>query len=146
MVLIPSRVVVESPSLSCSEEDDHSSHDNFESNSSPLRELCVPFLQNRPSSASSDSTIDSLTTSLKKLHIDTETPNSTKTTWDDNLKNQGRRRLTRPAITPNTFEVLETVLEDEPQRAPTSDPTTVSHNNQYHFKLPLSGMFSYNIY
>ncbi|KAI0378244.1 hypothetical protein F5Y04DRAFT_284000 [Hypomontagnella monticulosa] len=138
MAQVPSRVF-ESPSFSGSEDDDdRSSHDNFELNGSALRELCVPHLQNRPSSASSDSTIDSLTTSLKKLQIDTEAP-SNNTTWDNNLKNQGRRRLTRPAITANTFEVLETVLEDEPQRASTSDPTATPSKNQYQFELPASG-------
>ncbi|KAI1210398.1 uncharacterized protein F4807DRAFT_64569 [Annulohypoxylon truncatum] len=135
MTVVPSKVVLDIASDTSSNEDDHFSYDSLElNNSSILGELSVSQLQNRPSSTDSSSTIDSLTTDLKKLHIDTEKcRNGFK--WKDTSKNQGRRRLTRPAIAANTFEVLATVPEDEPQRASTSATKSVSGKTQ-HLELP----------
>ncbi|KAI1460830.1 hypothetical protein F4805DRAFT_345924 [Annulohypoxylon moriforme] len=137
MTVPPSKVVLDIPSDTSSNEDDHFSYDSLELNhSSVLGELSVSQLQNRPSSTDSNSTIDSLTTDLKRLHIDTEKcRNGFK--WKDSTKNQGRRRLTRPAITANTFEVLATVPEDGSQRASTSATKSVSGKIQ-HFELPAS--------
>ncbi|KAI0882471.1 uncharacterized protein GGS22DRAFT_44855 [Annulohypoxylon maeteangense] len=137
MTVIPSKVVLDISSDTSSNEDDHFSYDSLELNdSSILGELSVSQLQNRPSSTDSNSTIDSLTTDLQKLHINTEKcKNGLK--CKDSLKNQGRRRLTRPAIAPNTFEVLATVPEDEPHRASTSATKSVSGKTQ-HLELPAS--------
>ncbi|KAI1135247.1 hypothetical protein F5Y05DRAFT_394929 [Hypoxylon sp. FL0543] len=139
MTVNPSRVPLDISSDTSSSEDDHFSRDNLELNESVLRDLSVPQLQNRPSSASSNSTVESLATGLGKLHIDTDICGSG-FNWNDSSKNQGRRRLTRPAITANTFEVLETVLEDEPHRAPASAPalTSISNETRHYFELPAS--------
>ncbi|OTA96743.1 hypothetical protein M434DRAFT_392684 [Hypoxylon sp. CO27-5] len=140
MTVIPSRVPLDVLSDTSSNEDDHFSRDSLELNDSILRDLSVAQLQNRRSSAGSDSTIESLATGLEKLHIDTD-PCSSGFNWNDSSKNQGRRRLTRPAITANTFEVLETVLEDEPQRPSTS--ASIANETLHHFELPaLADKFS----
>ncbi|XDG03311.1 hypothetical protein ABKA04_002926 [Annulohypoxylon sp. FPYF3050] len=137
MTVVPSRVVLDIPSDTSSNEDDHFSYDSLELNSpSVLGELSVSQLQNRPSSTDSISSIDSLTTELNKLRIDTERA-QTGIKWRDTTKNQGRRRLARPAITANTFEVLATVPEDEPQRASASATKSVSGKTQ-HLELPAS--------
>ncbi|OTB16098.1 hypothetical protein K445DRAFT_21734 [Daldinia sp. EC12] len=136
MAVVPSRVEI--PSDTSSNEGDHSSHDSFKSNSSALRELPVSQLQNR-SSVCSNPAIESLTSCLKKLQIDTETCN-TGPNWCDNPKNQGRRRLTRPALAANTFDVLETVPEDESQHTSASDSTNISNKTQYRFELPASAI------
>ncbi|KAI0843402.1 hypothetical protein F5Y06DRAFT_254856 [Hypoxylon sp. FL0890] len=143
MTVNPSRVPLDISSDTSSNEDDHFSRDNLELNDSVLRDLSVSQLQNRPLSASSNSTVESLATGLRKLHIDTDICGSG-FNWNDSSKNQGRRRLTRPAITANTFEVLETVLEDEPQRAsasapaPTSTSASFPSGTRQHFELPAS--------
>ena len=138
MAIVPSKVVLDIPSDTSSNEDDHFSFDSLELNdSSVLGELSVSQLQNRPSSTDSSSTIDSLTTDLRRLHIDTEKcKNGFK--WKDSSKNQGRRRLTRPAITASTFEILASVPEGEPQRASASATKCVSGKTQ-HLELPASG-------
>ncbi|KAF3070452.1 hypothetical protein GL218_00157 [Daldinia childiae] len=131
MAVIPSRVEILSDTSS--NEDDPSSHDSFKSDNSILCDLSAFQLQNR-SSACSNPAVESLTTCLKKLQIDTETCNT------DNPKNQSRRRLTRPAIAANTFEVLETVPEDESLRSCTSASTNISNETQYRFELPASAI------
>lgn len=136
MTVVPSRVPLDVLSDTSSNEDDHFSRDSLELNDSVLRDLSVSQLQNRSSSAGSDSTVESLATGLGKLHIDTDTHNS-ELNWNDSSKNQGRRRLTRPTITASTFEVLETVLEDEPQRAYTST-SSIANETLHHFELPAS--------
>lgn len=145
MTVVPSRVVLDIPSDTSSNEDDHFSYDSLElNNPSVLGELSVSQLQNRPSSTDSISSIDSLTTELNKLRIDTERV-QTGFKWRDTTKNQGRRRLARPAITANTFEVLATVPENEPQRASASATKSVSGKTQ-HLELPASGMSFNSIY
>ncbi|KAI2465703.1 hypothetical protein F4781DRAFT_14935 [Annulohypoxylon bovei var. microspora] len=131
MTVVPSGVVLDIPSDTSSNEEDRFSYDSLELNdSSVLGELSISQLQNRPSSTGSNSTIDSLTTDLRKLHIDTDNcKNGFK--WKDSSKNQGRRRLSRPVITANTFEVLATVPEDEPQRASASATKSVSDKTQH---------------
>ncbi|KAL7623827.1 hypothetical protein AAE478_005383 [Parahypoxylon ruwenzoriense] len=141
MAPIPqSRASFEILSDTSSGEDDHSSHESPQLNDSYLHDLPISFLQNHQSSASSTPTIDSLTTEFKELHIETETqePNQINRgpNWNTKLKNQGRRRLTRPAIAANTFEVLETVAEDESQHASESPATSVSNEAQHYLKLP----------
>lgn len=142
MAVIPSRVEILSDTSS--NEDDPSSHDSFKSDNSTLCDLSVSQLQNR-SSACSNPAVESLTTCLKKLQIDTETCN-TGANWSDNPKNQSRRRLTRPAIAANTFEVLETVPEDESMRSCTSASTSISNETRYRFELPASGTYFRSMY
>ncbi|KAI1388785.1 uncharacterized protein F4822DRAFT_257731 [Hypoxylon trugodes] len=140
MAAIPSRrLPFEIPcDSSNSGDDDHSSHNSLELNDTSLGELSVLQVQNRqssPLSAASNETIDSLTTSLRDLRIDAESRNN----WNDNPKNQGRRRLTRPAISANTFEVLETVPEYDPKRPSSSVATTIDSNEtQRHLDLPIT--------
>ncbi|KAI1471609.1 uncharacterized protein F4812DRAFT_185427 [Daldinia caldariorum] len=139
MAVVPSRVEI--PSIlsdTSSSESDHSSHDSFKSNGSALRDISISQLQNR-SNVCSNLAIDSLTSCLKKLQIDTETCN-TSLNWCDNPKNQGRRRLTRPAIAANTFDVLETVPEDESPLTCTSSSPNISNKTQYCFRLPASAI------
>ncbi|KAI0096478.1 hypothetical protein F4814DRAFT_129942 [Daldinia grandis] len=136
MAVIPSRVEILSDTSS--NEDDPSSHDSFKSDNSVLCDLSVSQLQNR-SSACSNPAVESLTTCLKKLQIDTETCH-TGANWSDNPKNQSRRRLSRPVIAANTFEVLETVPEDESLRSCTSASTSVSNETRYRFELPASAI------
>ncbi|KAI1805721.1 hypothetical protein F4811DRAFT_205983 [Daldinia bambusicola] len=136
MAVVPSRVEI--PSDTSSSEGDHSSHDNFKSNGSALRDISVSQLQNR-SNVCSNLAIESLTSCLKKLQIDTETC-KTSLNWCDNPKNQGRRRLTRPAIAADTFDVLETVHEDESPYTCTSNSSNTSNKTQYCFELPASAI------
>ncbi|KAI8964946.1 hypothetical protein F5Y11DRAFT_344908 [Daldinia sp. FL1419] len=136
MAVVPSRVEILSDTSS--NEDDNSLHDSLKSNNSTLRDLSISQLQNR-SNICSNPAVESLTTCLEKLQIDTETC-STGPNWSDNPKNQGRRRLSRPPIAANTFEVLETVPEDETQHTCTSASTNTSSQTQYCFKLPASAI------
>ncbi|KAI1376182.1 hypothetical protein F4677DRAFT_420571 [Hypoxylon crocopeplum] len=141
---VPSRAPLEVLFDMNSRNDDCPSHDSSELSSSALSDLSISQVQNRLPTASSDTCIDLLTASLEKLRIDTATQgrnqNNGGSIWVDNSKNQGRRRLTRPAITANTFDVLETVPEDEPQCAfnPTS-ATIPSETRLHHLELPASG-------
>ncbi|KAI2631962.1 hypothetical protein GGR54DRAFT_581581 [Hypoxylon sp. NC1633] len=128
MVSFPSRASLDNLS------DTSSCEDSVELSHSALRDLSVSQVQNRQSSASSDSTIDSLTSCLQNLRIDLETNEPSLvhdgSSWHGKPKNQGKRRLTRPAISANTFEVLQTVPEDE---------LSVLKETRYYPKLPASG-------
>ncbi|KAI5863355.1 hypothetical protein GGS23DRAFT_620991 [Durotheca rogersii] len=112
-------------------EDGFSPQDSPQPNS-PLRDLSVSHLQNRQPTTASSTTpaVDSLTARIRQLHLDTETQANDSPEWTTVGKNQGRRRLVRPVITANTFEVLETVPEDEPKPALKASATSVPHKTQ----------------
>ncbi|KAI8624029.1 hypothetical protein F5Y19DRAFT_340453 [Xylariaceae sp. FL1651] len=62
--------------------------------------------------------------------------------WDGPRKNTKKKnntngRLTRPPITSNTFEILETVPESESQAQPATTASSVSDDTQQVFQLPV---------
>ncbi|KAI1494492.1 hypothetical protein F5X96DRAFT_617261 [Biscogniauxia mediterranea] len=124
-------------------QDQHQDQNQHQHQSAVLRDLSVSHSQNRHSSASSvsDSTIESITHELKQLRLDTEAHQLSRVHEDWNWGNTKHRkqpgsRLARPPITANTFEVLETVLEDESRRQPESAAPSVSDSSQRFLELP----------
>ncbi|KAI1766625.1 hypothetical protein GGR53DRAFT_204079 [Hypoxylon sp. FL1150] len=142
MAAVPSRAQLDILS-DTSSDDDHCSHDSFDTSDSALRHLAVPDVQNRRSSATSNSAIESLIAGIENLQIDPEAHEPSRVdeeqTWDGDSKQQYRRRLSRPVIASNTFEVLETVPENEPQRTPTSKPISDSIKELQRPQLPAPG-------
>ncbi|XXG97084.1 hypothetical protein Hte_003379 [Hypoxylon texense] len=142
MAIVPSRAHLDILS-DTSSDDDHFSHDSFELSDSALRHLPVSDVQNRQSSATSNSAIESLIAGIEKLQIDTEAREPSQVNeeqnWDSNSQHQYRRRLSRPVIAANTFEVLETVLENEPQRVSVSKAASFSTKELQHPQLPAPG-------
>ncbi|KAI0181387.1 hypothetical protein GGR52DRAFT_33908 [Hypoxylon sp. FL1284] len=115
-----------------SSDDDDFSLDSPKLTDPALHHIPVSDAQNRQSSVVSNPAIDSLIAGIEKLRISTEAHESSQASEDPKLerepKQQSRRRLSRPPIAANTFEVLETVPENEPRRAapickPAIDPT-----------------------
>ncbi|KAI1781104.1 hypothetical protein F4818DRAFT_27726 [Hypoxylon cercidicola] len=139
MAIVPSRAQPDILS-DTSSDDDHFSHDSFDLSDSALRHLPVSDVQNRQSSATSNSAIESLIAGIEKLQIDTDARESSQVNEeqnrDNNSKQQYRRRLSRPVIAANTFEVLETVHENEPQRAPVSTSISVKKNQRPELPAP----------
>ncbi|KAI1497390.1 hypothetical protein F5X99DRAFT_397059 [Biscogniauxia marginata] len=142
----PSRARFEILSDSSSSDDDHWCYENLTAranHSAILRDLSIPHSQNRRSSAgsASDSTVDSVTTDLRQLHIDTKTHQLSRVQddfdWVGKQKKQPGSRLTRPSLAANTFEVLETVPEDESRGQSESAAPSVSDNSQHFLELPV---------
>ncbi|KAI0124919.1 hypothetical protein BJ170DRAFT_481936 [Xylariales sp. AK1849] len=117
---------------------DNSSIDLGNNRVAPLGSLSVSHSQNRQSK--SGSMVDSLTTELKKLHIREpyEISNRSKRQPICDVRNKARSGigLTRPPLTANTFEVLETVPEDEIQNPFRSAAVSVSDDTQNYIELP----------
>ncbi|KAI0596043.1 hypothetical protein F4775DRAFT_604206 [Biscogniauxia sp. FL1348] len=93
-------------------------------------------------SVSDSTTIESLTNELKQLRLDTEAHKLIRFQDDCHWGNTKHRkqpgsRLTRPPITANTFEVLETVPEDESRSQPESAAPSVSDGSQHFLELPV---------
>ncbi|KAI5928307.1 hypothetical protein F4810DRAFT_188643 [Camillea tinctor] len=108
-----------------------------------LRDLSISHSQNRCSSATSsasDSTIETLTNKLKRLHLGTTAHQLSRVedtcNWADKHKKQPGSRLTRPPIAANTFDVLETVPEDESRGQSESAAPSVSDSSQHLLELP----------
>ncbi|CAJ2511470.1 Uu.00g070950.m01.CDS01 [Anthostomella pinea] len=130
----PTRARIDIHSDSSSSDEDHhhpSSHTKLPLNttqSTVFRDLSIPQAQNRQSSAIASSAIVCITTDLKQFQQQVGVPTSEShqpvghANWADKQKNSGGGRLSRPRITANTFEVLDTVPEDESQHGPSEAP------------------------
>lgn len=117
-----------------SSEDDHVTNITDSSSGRPLEplsELSASNAQNLP--PRSNEAVDRLIADLSKFHL-SDPPQISQFkpagNWKDKGRNRARPRLRRPSIGPNTFEVLETVPEDE-KHGP-SDSTTAGTSNDKH--------------
>ncbi|KAI1083885.1 hypothetical protein F5B20DRAFT_525858 [Whalleya microplaca] len=134
-----SRLPFEILSDASSSEDDNALRDyRLDANPyGPLRHLSVSHSQNHQSYAGS-----SPTSELKRLHhISTEPVELNEidpaADWNSIPIKQPGRRLKRPSIAANTFELLETVPEDESQLTSDTEIPRVSGVTQRYLELPV---------
>ncbi|KAI0011739.1 hypothetical protein F4779DRAFT_177945 [Xylariaceae sp. FL0662B] len=122
---------------SSSEDDNSPHHHELKANPySPLRQISVSNLQNRQPCTASSSTAELkwVQTSPEAHELDqvNSAPN-----WSSKPKKQAGSRLRRPSIAANTFELLETVPEDETQVSTETERPRVSGATQRYLELPV---------